>query len=148
MRGEDIFEEGIVVDAGGGRATVAVTMSDACEECSAKVFCAAGEAKQNTVIARDPFGVHEGDHVRIVVHGGDMFRAAFLLYGIPLLLILGGVLTGTYLFDPGFMATELWSFILGIGLASLYYAAVFLSGDRIRGDRMMPDIVGVQGRVR
>lgn len=146
MRGEDIFEEGTVVEAGSGRATVAVAMSDACEECSAKVFCAAGEAKQNTVIARDPFGVHEGDHVRIVVHGGDMFRAAFLLYGIPLLLVLGGVLTGTYVFDPGFMATELWSFILGIGLASLYYAAVFLSGDRIRGDRMMPDIVLVHGR--
>ncbi len=146
MRGEDIYEEGIVVSAEGGRATVAVAMGDACEECTAKVFCSAGEKKENTVEARDTLGVHPGDHVRIVVHGEDMFKAAFLLYGIPLLLLLAGILVGTYVFDPGMMPTELWSFILGIGLAGIYYLLFFLNGADARGAGMMPDIILVQGR--
>ncbi|MBE0645496.1 MAG: SoxR reducing system RseC family protein [Bacteroidetes bacterium] len=146
MRGEDIYEEGIVLSAASGRATVAVALGDACEECTAKVFCSAGESKQNTVEARDPFGVHAGDHVRIVVHGEDMFKAAFLLYGIPLLLILAGILLGTYVFDPGLMPTELWSFILGVGLAGAYYLVFFLNGGEARGESMMPDIILVQGR--
>lgn len=145
MRGEDIYEDGIVLSTEGGRATVAVAMGDACEECTAKVFCSSNEGKDNTVVARDPFGVHTGDRVRIVVHGEDMFRAAFLLYGIPLLLILGGVLFGTYGYDPGIMPNELWAFGLGIGPAVLYYLVFFLAGGG--GDRMMPDIVSVRGDV-
>jgi sigma-E factor negative regulatory protein RseC len=146
MRGEDIYEEGIVLSAEGGRATIAVAVGEACEDCSAKIFCATGESKQNTVIARDPFGVHTGDQVRIVVHGEDMFRAAFLLYGIPLLLILGGVLVGTYLYDPGLMVNELWSFVLGIGSAVIYYLLFFLRRGEARDDDMMPDIVFVKER--
>ncbi len=146
MRGEDIYEDGIVVSAESGRATVAVAIGDACEECTAKVFCSAGESKQNTVEARDSLGVRPGDHVRIVVHGEDMFKAAFLLYGIPLLLLLAGVLFGTYVFDPAFIPTELWSFLLGIGLAGLYYLGFFIKGAEARGEGMMPDIILVQGR--
>ncbi|MFA6233792.1 MAG: SoxR reducing system RseC family protein [Bacteroidota bacterium] len=146
MRGEDIFEEGIVLAAGSGRATIAVALGDACDECSAKVFCSAGDAKQNTVQARDPFGVHIGDHVRIIVHGEDLFKAALLLYGIPLVLILAGVLLGSYVIDPGLMPTELWSFLLGGGLAGFYYLGFFFSGGESRYDSMMPDIVLVQER--
>ncbi len=146
MRGEDIFEDGIVLSADGGRATVAVALGDGCEECTAKVFCSSSETKQNTVEVRDPFGVHSGDQVRIVVHGEDMFKAAFLLYGIPLLLILSGILFGTYVFDPHLMPTELWSFILGIGLTGLYYLVFFLGGGQGGGRSMMPDIVLVQER--
>lgn len=143
MRGEDLYEDGIVISAGMGRATIAVAMGDACEECGAKIFCAAGEAKQNTVIASDRLGVQEGDRVRILVHGEDMFLAAGLLYGVPLLLLLAGVFVGMYGYDPGWMAREAWSSVLGIGFAGLYYAALFLAGDRIRGGRMMPDIVAI-----
>ncbi|MFZ1730251.1 MAG: SoxR reducing system RseC family protein [Bacteroidota bacterium] len=151
MRGEDIFEDGIVLSASGGRATVAVAFGDTCEECTAKIFCRAGEAKQNTVEVRDPFGVHAGDHVRIVVHGEDMFKAAFLLYGIPLVLILAGILFGSYFFDPGIMATELWSFLVGIGLTAVYYLGFFFIGGKTRGrgfrvDSMMPDIILIQER--
>lgn len=146
MRGEDIYEEGIVLSVESGRATIVVALGEGCEECTAKVFCSANATKQNTVLVRDPFGVRTGDHVRFVVHGEDMFRASFLLYGIPLLLILGGVLAGTYLYDPGIMPNELWAFLLGIAPAVVYYMLFFLTGQRTGGDSMMPDIVLVQGR--
>lgn len=146
MRGEDIYEEGIVLSVESGRATVSVAFGESCEECTAKVFCSANATTQNTVLVRDPIGVRTGDRVRFVVHGEDMFRAAFLLYGIPLLLILIGVLVGTYVYDPGIMPNELWAFLLGIGPAVIYYLLFFLMGNRTGGDGMMPDIVLVQGR--
>jgi sigma-E factor negative regulatory protein RseC len=146
MRGEDFYEEGFVLTAADGRATVEIAVGAACEECGGKMFCSAGEEKRHTVEARDPFGVRTGDSVRIVVHGEDMFRAAFLLYGIPLVLIVAGVLIGTYLVDPGVMAVELWSAVLGVGLAGLYYLVIFLSGWEGRRGGMMPDIVFVNER--
>ncbi len=146
MRGEDFYEEGIVLSAAAGRATVEIAVGTACDECGAKVFCSAGEEKQHTVEARDPFGVHTGDRVRIVVHGEDMFRAAFLLYGIPLVLVVAGVLIGTWVIDPQVMAAELWSSLLGIGLAGMYYLVFFLGSRKGRRGGMMPDIVLVQER--
>lgn len=144
MRGEDIYENGIVTATGQGNATVAVLRSDHCEECTAKIICGVGEQNENHVEAMDPFGVHVGDEVRIRIRGESLFAAAGLLYGIPLLLILAGILTGTYLFDPGIMRQELWAFTLGIGLAALYYLLVFLGSDALRRKSLMPDIVSVR----
>lgn len=144
MRGEDIYEEGIVVRSADGRATIAVTGSDACHECGAKMFCSASGGDENTVEVRDPFGAQSGDLVRFVIRGEAMFRVAALLYGIPLLLILGGVLIGMYVFDPGIMPRELWSFILGVGLAGLYYLGLFLSGESSSAANM-PSIVFIKG---
>jgi positive regulator of sigma E activity len=144
MRGEDIYENGIVTATGQGSATVAVLRNDHCEECTAKIICGVGEKNENHVDAVDPIGVRVGDEVRIRIRGESLFAAAALLYGIPLLLILAGILTGTYLYDPGLMRQELWAFTLGIGLAAVYYLLIFLGSDSLRRKSLMPDIVAVR----
>ncbi len=143
MKGEDIYEEGVVLRSADGKATVSVMGSDACHECGAKLFCSASGAEENTVEVRDPFGVQAGDFVRFVIRGEAMFRVAGLLYGIPLLLILAGILIGMYLFDPGILPQELWSFILGLGLAGIYYLGLFLSGESSAASNM-PSIVFIR----
>lgn len=144
MRGEDIYEQGIVTAAGQGSATVAVLRSDACEDCSAKIICGTGDKNENCVEAVDPFGVRVGDEVRIRIRGESLFAAAGILYGIPLLLILAGILVGTYVYDPGLMRSELWAFTLGIGLTASYYLLLFVSGTTLRSNTLMPDIVSVR----
>lgn len=144
MRGEDIYEEGIVLRSADGTATVMVMDSDSCHECGAKVFCSAADGKENTVTVHDPLGAHAGDTVRFVIRGEIMFKAAALLYGIPLALLLGGILAGMYLFDPGLMPRELWSFLLGVSATALYYLAFFFSGSGARSGTMMPSIVHVR----
>ena len=143
MRGEDIFEEGIVTATAGGSATVAILKSDACDDCSAKIFCGAGES-ENTVEVSDSFGVQVGDSVRILIRGESLFAAAGILYGIPLLLILAGILVGTYVYDPAVMPRELWSMLLGIGLAAIYYLLVFLKSPSLKLNPLMPSIVSVR----
>jgi len=145
MKGEDIYEEGIVIRSSEGTATVMVMDGESCHECGAKMFCSAADGKENTVTVRDPLGAHAGDTVRFVIRGEIMFKAAALLYGIPLVLILGGILTGMYLFDPGLMPRELWAFLLGLSAAGLYYLAFFFSGSGARSGNMMPSIVHVRG---
>jgi positive regulator of sigma E activity len=144
MKGEDIYEEGVVLRSHDGKATITVMGSDACHECGAKMFCSASDGKDNTVEVHDPFGAHAGDHVRFVIRGEIMFKAAAFLYGFPLVLIIGGILLGMYVFDPGLMPRELWSFFLGIGLAAFYYLIFFLSGSGARSGGMMPRIVYVR----
>lgn len=147
MRGEDMYEEGIVTATARGRATVAVAQSDACEECTAKIFCKNTPDEAQSVDVRDPFGVSTGDTVRFVIRGESLFAAAGLLYGIPLLLLLAGVLVGMYAWDPGIMRKELWSFLLGIGATAAYYLAVFLSGlGRGSAGALMPEIVLVHAQ--
>lgn len=143
MKGEDIYEEGVVLRSIDGKATVSVMGSDACHECGAKLFCSVSGGGENTVEVRDPFGAQTGDLVRFVIRGEAMFRVAGLLYGIPLLLILAGILIGMYLFDPGILPRELWSFILGLGMAGVYYLGLFLSGESSTAANM-PSIIFIR----
>lgn len=143
MKGEDIYEEGVVLRSTDGKATVSVMGGDACHECGAKLFCSSSRGEENTVEVRDPFGVQAGDLVRFVIRGEAMFRVAGLLYGIPLLLILAGILIGMYLFDPGILPQELWSFVLGLAMAGVYYLGLFLSGESSTASNM-PSIVFIR----
>ncbi|MCB2206578.1 SoxR reducing system RseC family protein [bacterium] len=145
MKGEDLYEEGIVVRSADGTATVMVMNSDSCHECGAKMFCSASEGSENTVTVRDPFGAHAGDTVRFVIRGEIMFKVAAYLYGIPLVLILSGVLFGMYVYDPGVMPRELWSFMLGLSATALYYLLFFVAGSGMRSGKLMPSIVHVKG---
>lgn len=144
MKGEDIYEEGVVLRSDEGTATVMVMDGESCHECGAKMFCSAADGRENTVTVRDPLGAHAGDTVRFVIRGEIMFKAAAMLYGIPLALILGGILAGMYLFDPGLMPRELWAFLLGLSAAGLYYLMFFFSGSGARSGNMMPSIVHVR----
>lgn len=145
MKGEDIYEEGMVLRTADGKATVAVMGSDACHDCGAKMFCSASENAENTVEVLDALGAKAGDMVRFVIRGEIMFKVAGYLYGIPMVLIIAGILVGMYVFDPGLMPRELWSFVLGLGAAGLYYLVFFLSGSGANSGSMMPSIVQIKG---
>jgi positive regulator of sigma E activity len=140
MRGEDFFEEGIVVSAADGSAVVRIQHPDTCEECSAKLFCTPGEADAHTVTAMDPLGVHSGDAVRILVRGENVFRAAAMLYGVPLVLLLAGLLLGMNVIAPLFLPRELFAFACGLCAAGTWYLGLFLSGGAASA-RIMPEIV-------
>jgi positive regulator of sigma E activity len=144
MRGEDMYEDGIVTATGSGNATVTVMKSDNCGECRAKIICGIGEGtNENSVEVTDPFGVRIGDSVRIVIRGESLFAASGLLYGIPLLLFIAGMLFGFYVYEPGGLPRELWAFGLGTGLTALYYLVIFVNNESLRRKAFMPSIVFV-----
>lgn len=141
MSPEILVEEGIVITASNGFAEVALNKTENCEECSAKIICKPRDQQTNLLRVSDPLGASPGDFVRIEFEGKSLLKTSFLLYGLPLLLLLTGIFSGTQLF-AGMHYSELYSFLLGAGLMALYYLLKFVrSGDK---PLIVPKIVYVK----
>jgi sigma-E factor negative regulatory protein RseC len=126
VQNENIIEKGIVISSGNGHAEIALIQTGACEECSAKIFCKPSENKDSKILeVEDSFGVEVGDEVDIEINGSDVLKASFMLYGIPLILIIFGIVIGMDFFHSTKLP-ELLSFIFAIGLTSLYFSGLFL----------------------
>jgi sigma-E factor negative regulatory protein RseC len=123
---EDVYEEGVVLEVNEDVALVALEDEGACEECHAKLLCKpreTGDAK--TVEALNELGAAKGERVGVTARGGAVLAASFLLYGAPLLVLLGGIFWGMSLFADH-PPVELYSFLLALGLVGVYYGAVWL----------------------
>lgn len=123
MYKEELYEEGIVKEAHDGIAEIVISDLDHCEECSAKVYCKPGSSNERSLTVKDPFGVHPGDKVRVTIKGSKILSASFLLYGIPLIILIAGIFIGLQIFS---FNKELFSTLLAIGLISLYSLGLFL----------------------
>lgn len=117
MYTEELYEEGIVKEAHDGIAEIVISDSEHCQECSAKIYCKPGSSNQRCLTVKDPFGAHPGDKVRVVIKGSKILLASFYIYGVPLILLLLGILIGMNLFKTD---KELFSSLSGIGLVSVY----------------------------
>lgn len=121
---EVLLEEGVVLrrdEAAAGepaRVRVRLVAGDHCEGCPASALCKPGEGDRRVLDVIDTIGVECGDRVRVAVPGGAVLRASFLIYGLPLILLVAGVLLGQKLW-PGHALGDLWSFLLGTVLAGL-----------------------------
>lgn len=135
---EKIVEQGIVVGVADGTATISVTRSGVCEECSARLFCKTSGTEPPRVTAKDPLGVQTGDYVRFSIPGQDVLLASVYLYGIPLLLFIAGISLGAKFFNSN---AEIYSSLLGIGLCLLHYSILWLISRTGWGQRQrMPQI--------
>jgi sigma-E factor negative regulatory protein RseC len=123
MYKEELYEEGIVKEAHNGIAEIVISDSDHCQECSVKVYCKPGSSNERSLTVKDPFGVHPGDKVRVIIKGSKILSASFMIYGLPLLLLLAGVFIGMHLFNNN---QEIYSSLLGIGAVTLYAVGIMI----------------------
>jgi sigma-E factor negative regulatory protein RseC len=123
MYKEELYEEGIVKEAHNGIAEIVISDSEHCQECSAKIYCKPGSSNERCLTVIDPFGVHPGDKVRVTIKGSRILSASFMIYGIPLLLLLMGIFIGTLLFNNN---QEIFSSLLGISLVAVYAAGILI----------------------
>ncbi|MCU0342509.1 MAG: SoxR reducing system RseC family protein [Ignavibacterium sp.] len=123
MYREELYEDGIVKEASDGIAEIVISDSDHCEECSAKVYCKPGSSNERSLTVKDPFGVQPGDKVRVTIKGSKILSASFLLYGIPLIILVVGIFIGLQIFT---INKELFSTLLALGFISIYSLGLFL----------------------
>ena len=112
--------QGRVVAVEAGLAWVESERAGGCGSCSSKGACGSqllGEAltptPSNLILAQDPIGVHIGDTVLLGVTEQGALRAAFLMYGLPIVGLLIGVLVA----QPWGDAWAMMAGGLGLGLA-------------------------------
>lgn len=144
MYTEKLTEEGIVKESKDGIATIVISNSDNCEECTAKLYCKPGNSSERSLTVKDTFGVIAGDRVRVSIKGSQILRVSFLIYGMPLILILAGLFFGMQFFQ---IHKEIFSTLLAVGLVSIYILIINFI-DKKRNSRLQsyPEIVFVSDR--
>lgn len=87
-------EEGIVTKVYSSTAWVKCTKSAACESCSAKGFCATGSDDDVEVEAINAVGAKVDDRVTISFEASSLLKVSFLVYMVPVLFLILGVVIG------------------------------------------------------
>lgn len=143
-------EEGIVFKmglSGTGTAWVKTTRSSACESCSSRNACHAGEAgKEMEVEAINTADARVGDRIVLNIKTASLLKATFLLYVFPILAMIAGALLGqtvavTRGSDPSGLAA-----LFGFLFFGLAFIVIRITGRRLsKNASYQPEIIKIRG---
>lgn len=120
MFDEEVIEEGVVVEIKNGLAVIEIIESEACEECSAKIYCKPkkDEDSKKRIEVLNPLNAPIGKRVKFSIKGKEIIKASLSIYGIALLIVLTGILIGMEIFNS---YKELYSSLFALSLASIFF---------------------------
>jgi len=137
-------ETGKVVSTNSGRAEVEVAARGECEHCSAHGICNWTGTSTRKVLAVNRVGAAAGDIVELDTVEGVGAKSNLLVFGIPVLFMVAGVLVGGLV-----LRRDLWSGILsGVGLALGLGIVKVIDISVNRSGRSLPVIVRRTDEVR
>lgn len=115
---------------------VIVTMErqDMCGECHACEMI--GEVKKCTLKCMNTCHSQIGDRVEIDVANQSFMQATFIMYGLPLLGLLGGI-------GVGYQISEGVAIVLGILAMALIYGIIKLGEHKNKYEKMLPSAIKV-----
>jgi positive regulator of sigma E activity len=132
-------ETGKVVNIRNDRAEVEVTAKGECEHCTAAGICNWTGTSLRKVLAVNKAGAAAGDVVLLESIEGTGAKSNLMVFGIPVLLMLAGVLVGGLI-----LRKDIWSGILaGVGLALGLGIVKAIDVSVNRTGRSLPVIVGM-----
>lgn len=110
-----IDEYGVVTQERGGKLAIRVVTPGTCESCAIHDNC---YASGKVVWIPKQEGIQVHDHVRFSIANTSVLGLSALVYGIPLLAVLGGILLGYLLLFRSVSgdAKVLFSVFLGVAL--------------------------------
>lgn len=123
-------EQGVIVDIKAGRALVKTARGTACEGCVAKELCHIVGPEEMVIEADNPINASIGERVMIRVGPGVLLRASLILYLIPLLGFILGIVLGQELakyLAPSWNP-DLMSAIFGVGFLILSFLGIRFYG--------------------
>lgn len=130
MAAEVISHPGRITDITPEFVTVSFTAMSACSSCKAGGFCGVAESEEKTIQIPTPHGVWTvGQEVDVCLRRSMGFKAVWLCYAIPLVVLLA-VLLG--LVSAG--VRELASGLAAIGATLCYYFVLYLFRDRLSNE--------------
>ncbi|MFZ1325526.1 MAG: SoxR reducing system RseC family protein [Candidatus Contendobacter sp.] len=137
-------EQAVVVEVGDGRVWVETQRQSACAGCSAKTGCGTAALSQlwgqrrTRTPALSMLPLQVGDTVSVAVAEGAVLRGAWVIYFLPIALLLAGALLGQAVFGQAGEEPVVLAGGVGLGLGLL--AARALSG-RWCGDARFQAVV-------
>ena len=132
-------EKGVVVDSKNNLAVIKLRRQEACAKCRA---CIAGMSEQEMIMeAENRCNAQVGDWVELEMVGSGFFEAVLIMYGIPCLCFLVGLLGSYYLVMPRFFPStspDVPSFVCGIVLTVLAYLVIRSQEHRFATQKYRP----------
>ena len=118
----EISHKGRIVSVGAEVTEVEILQTSACASCHARNMCGYSDEKKKIVpVPTNAFAMlKEGDEVELCMKSSMGFKAVWISYVIPLVVMVAAVLV-CYMAGVG----ELASGLVAIGSLVLYYALVF-----------------------
>ena len=130
MAASDISHTGKIVEIDPDFITVEIVAESACATCHAAGFCGTADATHKAITVPATVGPWEvGQEVRVQLKRSMGFKAVWLAYAIPLLVLLAVLLGLNALGVP-----ELESGLAAIGATALYYLVLWLFRDRLKNE--------------
>jgi len=110
--------KGRVIAADHVQARVCIDSQDACKDCAAGQFCHAARGRQ-TVVVQNSLNAQVGDDVCIEQNPSIGLVSAFLLFGLPVILSIIGLVVGTRWGDTGSLICGILGFAAGLIFAKI-----------------------------
>ena len=128
---ESISHKGVVIKVTPQVTTVSFTQHGACSECHAAGLCGMGDMAEKVVeVPTDPYTKRQvGDEVQVLLKASMGFKAVWLCYAIPLVILLGTVVGLLALGAPEIPAAS-----AGLGAIGLYYIGLYLFRDKLKNE--------------
>ena len=129
-------EEGIVKKVTGNIASVLVKRSEMCGECSSQNAChTLGGGKDMVADAINNIDAKEGDRVIINIDSGSALKLTFIVYMLPVIMLIAGSIAGIKIgakisFDP-----ELLAVLLGFGAFILSFLGIIIFGRKQKNNK-------------
>lgn len=135
-----MVEKGEVIEVRNGTVKVRFVRKSACAGCHA---CGMPDDEKEMVLSfDDPGNVSEGDRINVDMPQNGMLVSVLIMYVVPLLMLFVGLFAGFALFKGD--SAEIFSALLGIGLAAVCYTIVKLFDKRLRRSKLFaPRLVRV-----
>ena len=139
-------ERGIIVKVTGRKALIKAARTGACENCASKKSCASTNQDETCIEAVNDVGAGVGDSVIFTAGEISVMKAGVLLYIVPVLSFIAGVVLGKIVADnflPGANA-DLLTGITGVVFLAFAFLALKLYNRKIeKNDAVQVRIIRV-----
>lgn len=125
---EEITHKGRIVAIDPEITTVEIVSEAACASCHAKGLCGLGEEKVKQVLVRtSAWTPHQvGDEVELVLRKSMGYKAVFIAYGMPLIVLFVTLMVLTQI-----GVGELYAGLGALGAVAICYLVIFLFRNKI-----------------
>jgi len=137
------MEKGQVIACKKNLVVIRMTRTEACAQCRA---CIAGMSKKDMVLeAENECGAQVGDWVEMELRNNGFFHAVMIMYGIPLVALLAGIVIGYFALAPLLPAVDsgIIGFGTGVALTALTYLWIHSQEKRWESKKFRPIAVKI-----
>lgn len=136
-------EKGFVTAVNGDSVTLRMKRQEACAKCRA---CVAGLSEKDMILeARNMCGASVNDWVEVELTNDGFLFAVGIMYGIPLVALLSGVILGNFVLAPmlSFINADVVSFFTGIAFTGVSYLWIRSKEDKWKEKKITPMAVKI-----